>query len=147
MGIGWSRPLNAVALPLLAVWVLIGCMDHEVVEPPEPVRVPPSALLIQQAEAGDAAAQFAVADAHSGDDDPAVMLYWLLQAAQQNYPPALVSLGVLAENGDSVPLDRAEAYHWFRRAALQGDDEADQILAALSAELTEAEWLRVAALE
>ncbi len=51
-------------------------------------------------------------------------------------------MGVLALNGDSVPLDRAEAYRWFELAAAQGDDETDQILAALSEELTEAEWLR-----
>ena len=50
-------------------------------------------------------------------------------------------------NGDSVPLDRAEAYRWFNRAAILGDDEADQILAALSEELTEAEWGRVTALD
>ena len=56
--------------------------------------------MIQQAKAGDAAAQFALADTHRGDADPAVMLHWLRQAAQQNPAPALVSLGVLALNGE-----------------------------------------------
>lgn len=97
----------------------------------------------QRAQAGDAAAQFALADAHRGEDDPAMMLYWLRQSAQQNHAPAVVSLGVLALNGDNVPLDRAEAYRWFNRAAILGDDEADQILIKLSAVLTEAEWQRV----
>jgi hypothetical protein len=44
-----------------------------------------------------------------GDDDPAVMLYWRRQSAQQNHhAPAVVSLGALYVNGDSVPLDRDE---------------------------------------
>ena len=66
---------------------------------------------------------------------------------QRNHAPAVVSLGVLALNGDSVPLDRAEAYRWFNRAAILGDDEADQIRIKLSPALTEAEWGRVAGLE
>ena len=147
MGTGFSRPLNAVALPLMAVWLWTGCTEVDRIEMLEPVRVTPSALMIQQAQAGDAAAQFALADAHRGDADPAVMLQWLRQAAQQNHAPAVVSLGVLALNGDNVPLDRAEAYRWFNRAAILGDDEADQILIKLSAVLTEAEWLRLVALE
>ena len=94
-----------------------------------------------QANVGSAAAPFALA-AHRGDADPTVMSYWLRQVAQQNPALAVVSLGMLALNGDSVPLDRAEAYSWFRSAALQGDDEADQILIRLIAVLTEAEWRR-----
>ena len=78
-----------------------------------------------------------------GNADPAVMLYWLRQAAQQSYASAVVSLGVLVLNGDAVTLNRAEAYRWFWVAANQGDDEADQILIRLSAVLTEAEWLSV----
>ena len=50
---------------------------------------------------------------------------------------------MLYVNSDAVPLDRAEAYRWFRLAASQGDE----LQVALSAELTEAEWLRVLALE
>jgi TPR repeat protein len=73
-------------------------------------------------------------------------LYGLRQAVQQNPAPALVSLGVLALNGDNVPLDRAEAYRWFNRAAILGDDEADQIRIKLSAALTDAEWRRALAL-
>jgi hypothetical protein len=57
-------------------------------------------------------------------------------------------MGVLALNGDNVPLDRAEAYRWFNRwPPLLGDDEADQIRIKLSAALTEAEWRRVAGRE
>ena len=59
------------------------------------------------------------------------MLYWLRQSAQQNYALAVDSLGVLYVNGDSVPLDRAEAYRWFRVAASQGDEDADELQVAL----------------
>ena len=141
-----NRPLNALALPLLAVWLWTGCTEVDRIETLEPVRMVPSALMVQQAQAGDAAAQFALADAHRGGADPAVMLHWLRESAQQNHAPAVVSMGVLALNGDNVPLDRAEAYRWFNRAAILGDDEADQIRIKLSAALTDAEWRRALAL-
>jgi TPR repeat protein len=147
MGTCQNRPLNALALPLLAVWLWTGCTEVDRIETLEPVRMVPSALMVQQAQAGDAAAQFALADAHRGGADPAVMLHWLRESAQQNHAPAVVSMGVLALNGDNVPLDRAEAYRWFNRAAILGDDEADQIRIKLSAVLTEAEWQRVAGLQ
>ncbi len=56
-----------------------------------------------------------------GNADPAVMLYWLRQAAQQNNLPALVSLGVLVLNGDSVPLyglKRIAGFGWLRIRAM-----------------------------
>ena len=146
MGTCQNRPLNALALPLLAVWLWTGCTEVDRIETLEPVRMVPSALMVQQAQAGDAAAQFALADAHRGGADPAVMLHWLRESAQQNHAPAVVSMGVLALNGDNVPLDRAEAYRWFNRAAILGDDEADQIRIKLSAALTDAEWRRALAL-
>ena len=141
------RALNALALPLLAVWFWIGCTEVDRIETLEPIRVASSALLIEQSQAGDVAAQFALSDARRGAADPAVMLYGLRQAAQQSHAPAVVSLGVLALNGDSVPLNRAEAYRWFNRAAILGDEEADELQIKLSAVLTEAEWRRVAGWE
>ncbi|MBK8752311.1 MAG: hypothetical protein IPL99_12005 [Candidatus Competibacteraceae bacterium] len=88
--------MNARILPVLALWLLVGCTDHDVFEPLEPIYSPPSALLIQQAQAGDAAAQFALADAHQGDNDPAVMIYGRRQSAQQNHAPAVVRVGRLS---------------------------------------------------
>jgi TPR repeat protein len=94
MGTCQNRPLNALALPLLAVWLWTGCTEVDRIETLEPVRMVPSALMVQQAQAGDAAAQFALADAHRGGADPAVMLHWLREAAQQNHNlPAVVSHG------------------------------------------------------
>ena len=67
-----------------------------------------------QANVGSATASFDLV-AHRGDADPAVMPYGLRQAVQQNPALAVVSLGVLALNSDSAPLDRAEAYRRFWR--------------------------------
>ena len=96
--------------------------------PPDPV--PPE--LRQQAEAGDAAAQLALA----GDPEP---LYWLVAPACQGDPVAQTSLGALYYAGDGITEDRLEAYLWNARAAAQSDPEGRHMADELRATLTEAE--------
>ncbi|HPE71441.1 MAG TPA: hypothetical protein PK018_04570 [Candidatus Competibacter sp.] len=91
-----------------------------------PVILPPAPEVQRQAETGEAAAQFALAQYHLGDEDPAVMLRWLRASACQGDPLAQVSLGVLYDAGDRVYQDRIEAYLWFAWAAQQGNSEAAQ---------------------
>jgi hypothetical protein len=64
-----SRRLAAFALISFA---LAGCAGRD--EDPKPVIPPLLAETVQRAESGDAAAQFALAEYHRGDGDPAVML-------------------------------------------------------------------------
>lgn len=123
----------------LAVLSLLGltlaaCADRE--DNYTPVIAPLSPELRQRAEAGDAAAQFALAEHHRGDDDPTVMLRWLRESARQGYPLAQVSLGVLYGAGDGVPQDRLAAYAWLARAAAQGERDALAMVADVWKELS-----------
>lgn len=127
---------------LVLVLVLAGCADRD--EDLKPVIPPLPAETIQRAEAGDAAAQFKLAEHYlvAEPDDPERMLHWLRESAQHGYPLAQTSLGVLHLNGDGVPLDRAEAYAWFTLAADQGEASALEAEAALSIELSDEELAR-----
>jgi hypothetical protein len=77
----------------------------------------------QKAEAGDAKAQFDLAEAYFEGTgiakDPAKGLDWLKKSATQGYPGAQVTLGVLYQNGVQVSKDPHEAASWFRKAARQ----------------------------
>lgn len=131
------RPLAAFALVGL---VLAGCADRD--EDLAPAIPPLPAETVQRAEAGDAAAQFALADHYRALEQPEPMLRWLRESARRGYPLAQTSLGVLYLNGDGVPLDRAEAYAWFTLAADQGESSTLEAEAALSVELSDEELTR-----
>lgn len=132
------RPLAALALVL----ALAGCADQD--EDLAPVIPPLPAETVQRAEAGDAAAQFKLAEHYlvAEPDNPEQMLGWLRESARRGYPLAQTSLGVLYLNGDGIPLDRAEAYAWFTLAADQGEASALEAEAALSIELSDEELTR-----
>ena len=119
------------------VLALAGCADQD--EDLAPVIPPLPAETIQRAEAGDAAAQFKLAEYHLMDepDDRTPMLRWLRESARRGDPLAQTSLGVLYLNGDGVPLDRVEAYAWFHLAAGRGEAGALEAEAALDLELSD----------
>ena len=87
------RPLAAFALVL----VLAGCTDRD--EDLKPVIPPLPAETVQRAEAGDAAAQFALADHYRALEQPEPMLRWLRESAQRGYPLAQTSLGAVVLGG------------------------------------------------
>ena len=132
------RFLAAFALAL----AFAGCADRD--EDLAPVIPPLPVETVQRAEAGDAAAQFKLAEYHlmAEPDDRTPMLRWLRESARRGYSLAQTSLGVLYLNGDGVPLDRAEAYAWFTLAADQGESSALEAEAALSVELSDEELTR-----
>ena len=72
-------------------------------------RAPFSPARWSALEAGDAAAQFALAEYYLAIEDDAAMLRWLRESACRGYPVAQISLGVLYDAGDGVPQDRLEA--------------------------------------
>ena len=126
-----SRRLAAFALISFA---LAGCAGRD--EDPKPVIPPLLAETVQRAEAGDAAAQFGLADHYRASEPLEPMLRWMREFARQGYPLAQTSLGVLYGAGDGVPLDRLEAYLWFARAAAQGQPDAVAMVASAWAELS-----------
>ncbi len=126
------RPLAAFAWVGL---VLAGCADRD--EDLAPVIPPLPAETVRRAEAGDAAAQFALADRYRALEQPEPMLRWLRESARRGDPLAQTSLGVLYLDGDGVPLDRVEAYAWFHLAADRGESDALEAEAALDLELSD----------
>lgn len=125
---------------LALVFALAGCADRD--KDLKPVIPPLPAETVQQAESGDAAAQFKPAEHYRALEQLEPMLRWLRESARRGYPLAQTSLGVLYLNGDGVPLDRVEAYAWFTLAADQGEADALEAEAALSVELSDEELAR-----
>ena len=101
-----------------------------------PVIPPLAPALIQQAEAGDAAAQFKLAEHYRATEQPEPMLRWLEAAARGGHPTAQASLGVLYLMDDVVPTDRVTAYAWFLRAADGGHADAVLLEGLLNVELS-----------
>lgn len=102
-----------------------------------PVLPSLSPATVLQAQAGDAAAQFTLADHYRATAQPEKMLHWLQLSADQGYPLAQTSLGVIILNGDGVPPDRALALLWFGRAADQKDSDAMKFANDIDLELFE----------
>lgn len=94
--------------------------------------------LRQQAEAGDAIAQTALATVYlaglggvTKDDSEAAR--WTRMAAEQGFPPAEYDLALLYYTGRGVPKDDAESARWLQRAADKNVAPAQNNLALLYA--------------
>jgi hypothetical protein len=83
--------------------------------------------LRRKAEAGDAKAQFDLAEAYSEGNgvakDSAKGFEWLRRSALQGYAGAQVVLGVFYQKGIQVQQDPSEAAKWYKRAARQSDKD------------------------
>jgi uncharacterized protein len=56
---------------------------------------------------------------------------WFRRAAEQEFPSAQFSLGLMYYHGHGVPRDYAETARWWRRAAEQGYANAQSSLGTL----------------
>ena len=83
--------------------------------------------LRHKAEAGDAKAQFDLADAYSEGKgvakDSAKGMEWLKRSALQGYAGAQVVLGYMYQKGINTEKDPSEAAKWYRKAAKQSDKD------------------------
>jgi len=90
-------------------------------------QTPNITALQRSAEAGDAKAQFDLADTYfEGNGVPKDLpkgMDWLRKSAAQGYAGAEVTLGFLYQNGVQVPKDPHEAAKWYRKAARQSDKD------------------------
>ena len=81
--------------------------------------------LRRKAEAGDAKAQFDLADAFSEgkgvSKDSAKGMEWLKRSALQGYAGAQVVLGYMYQKGINMEQDPEAAAKWYKKAARQGD--------------------------
>lgn len=81
--------------------------------------------LINQAEAGDAKAQYAVGKQYyqeygNPQNDYAKALYWFTKAADQNHIQAQYYLGQMYDTGRGVEKDSFKAFTLFSKAAHEG---------------------------
>lgn len=83
--------------------------------------------LRRKAEAGDAKAQFDLAEAYSEGNglakDSAQGMEWLKRSARRGYAGAQVVLGYMYQKGINAEKDPFEAATWYKRAARQGDKD------------------------
>lgn len=63
--------------------------------------------------------------------DEARAFEWLMMAANQKYPKALVTLGDWYSQGFYVPKDYTQAHNWYQKAAVQESPEAQYNVALL----------------
>lgn len=81
--------------------------------PMEPIDL----AVVLRADAGDAAAQCDIGQFFSIAGKHKIALYWLQQAAQQDYPDAMQWLGRCYISGDGVPKDENLGIMWIAKAA------------------------------
>jgi len=101
-----------------------------IAEPPPPSGSDEEAdedleLLVLDAEAGDAEAQYILGaalrdDDKSGDGEHRWAAHWLSKAAEQGDARAQLDMGLLALNGQGMPRDPQAAAAWVSAAANQG---------------------------
>ena len=110
--------------------------------------------LRHKAEAGDAKAQFDLAEAYSVGNgvakDSAKGMDWLKRSALQGYAGAQVVLGYMYQKGINMEKDPSEAAKWYQKAARQGDKDPkhaqtaqnhlSEMLADRSISAKEADW-------
>ncbi len=107
-------------------------------EPPALTLAAQAAALSAKADAGDAAAQFALGLAYavgrSGvTQDDATAVTWFRKAAEQGLPKAQFNLGVAYDRGRGVSQDGGQARAWLHKAAEQGLSKAQFNLGVLLA--------------
>jgi uncharacterized protein len=93
--------------------------------------------LQQEAERGDADAQYCLANAYYNGNgvsrNPADGATWLIKAAEQGHTKAQCDLGVMYQKGHGVEQSYQDAVKWYRAAAEQGDALAQHNLGSLNA--------------
>ncbi len=80
-----------------------------------------------KAEAGDAAAQFAMGDyyldRHVSPTDAGEAAKWYRLAAEQGHSEAQASLGMMCAMGEGVPQDMVQGYMWLKLAGKRGNSK------------------------
>ena len=91
--------------------------------------------VIESADAGDADAQNEVALIFLSCDKPKGAIYWLEQAAKQNYADAMSLLSQCYMDGNGVPKDENISIMWLAKAASLGHVIAQRQMQAVRAQM------------
>lgn len=91
--------------------------------------------IINEAEQGDAEAQYNLAVAYDMGDgidvDHAKAVFWYQKSADQGYKDAMFNLAVSYDDGEGVEEDNELAVFWYTKAAEKGDADAQNNLAVM----------------
>ena len=114
-----------LVLPLMLGQPAVSAGSDSPLAPVETAVDQPSfAKVLQQAEAGDARAQYDVARFYQTGQgvapDHAKAIQWLIKAAEQGLMEAETSLGSAYDLGMGVPISNQKAVYWWQKAARQG---------------------------
>ncbi len=82
----------------------------------------------EQAERGDAKAQFMLGVMYANEDDYRKALHWYEKAAVQGFAEAQCHLGMLYADGIGIPQDYEKARYWLEQAADQGEKDIDGLM-------------------
>ena len=82
----------------------------------------------EDAEQGDAEAQYALAISYNSVKNHTEAVKWFRKAAEQGHEKAQLLLGLKYSLGDGVEEDEAESLKWIRKAAKQGNEDAQAYL-------------------
>jgi hypothetical protein len=83
---------------------------------------------LKEANAGDAKAQYQLAEMYGTSGDRNTAFTWYTKSAENGYIKAQNILGFLYYWGLSVDRDVEKAFEWYKKAAEQGDKEAIETL-------------------
>src|SRR5215469_9810973 len=123
-----------MSTPTISRWAALFVLAlAAIARSPTPVQATPSAntqpttapgSLLAAATAGDAKAQFTLAESYF-DDRYATLGYaqavaWYRKSAAQGYAPAQDRIGSMCEDNTGLPSDYKKAVNYFRLAANQG---------------------------
>lgn len=93
------------------------------------------AVIISQANAGDANGQYGLAslyrDGTTMKKDLSSAFQWAMKAAEQGHSGAQFLVGTMYLHGESVPANKESAIQWFSKSAANGHPIAKQVLADL----------------
>ena len=119
-----SRLVHSLLIPALALHLCVAAQDA--LPPASDKESQAFAELLQQAQTGDAAAQYKLAVRDSSGNgvakDDAEALKWFRKSAESGHAMAQVTMGLIYREGSrGMKHDAAQAVDWFRKAANQGN--------------------------
>ena len=129
---GIFKPGNIIKALIFIAAVIIYCVVTERLDKVNEMVLPASkqklSTVINQANAGNASAQFELGKRYYSEKIYPGAVKCFRQAAEQGHAEAQYNLGVCYANGCGMPKDLQQAIYWYTKAAEQGNEDAQKAL-------------------
>lgn len=127
--------MGRILLTILSIGFFLFQLPAHAAEEPDVDTIKPAA------EAGDADAQFALAEAyHKGEgvtQNNAEAAKWYEKSANRGNVDAQFALGFVYRGGDGIPMDKVTSYMWFELANEHGNVHAYELRNDVAWSMTE----------